>query len=200
MKHKTLSRSNIKHQTTLIIEHCEPELSTWLLLEYQHCVKIWEKTIVFTRVHDKKSEKKLTTLGIVEPRTANEMFAGKKCIILDPLAKKPLTTRDFEKLDGIIIGGILGYKKPRGRTKELITKHSSFESRHLGKIQLTIDSAVFVAKAIMLGMKLSDIEITTEVEIVHNEIHSTILPFGYPILNNTVIFTPGLIEYLQKTM
>lgn len=188
----------MKPQTTLIIEHCEQELSEWLMLEYKHSVKIWEKPVLFTRVYDKKTEKKLSTLGNVESKTANEAFEKKKCIILDPLAKKPLTPSDFTTLDGIIVGGILGYEKPQGRTKELITAHSSFETRHIGKIQLTIDSAVFVAKAIMLGMKLSEIEITTEVEIIHDKIHSTILPFGYPIIENKPIITPGLIEYLCK--
>ncbi len=187
----------MKHQTKLIIEHCEPVLSQWLMLEYKHAVKIWEKPVLFTRVYDKKTEKKLTTLGNIEQKTANEVFSHKKCIILDPLAKKPLTTKDFRHLDGIIVGGILGYEKPQGRTQELITKHSSFETRHIGNIQLTIDSAVFVAKAIMLGLRLSDIEITTEVEIIHDAIHSTILPFGYPVLENKPVITPGLVDYLS---
>ncbi|MBE3139189.1 MAG: hypothetical protein IMZ53_01245, partial [Thermoplasmata archaeon] len=31
----------MKKQPLLIIEHCEPKLSEWLLLEYKHAVKLW---------------------------------------------------------------------------------------------------------------------------------------------------------------
>ena len=65
-------------------------------------------------------------------------------------------------------------------------------------MQLTIDGAVFVAKQIALGKKLNDIEIAYELEIIHDPIHSTILPFGYPIVNDKPIITPGLIEYLSE--
>jgi ribosome biogenesis SPOUT family RNA methylase Rps3 len=187
-----------KKQCILVIEHCEKDLSEWLMLEYKHSVKIWEGKTVFTNVSNKKTMTTLQKLGMVEKKKANDFFYDKNCIILDPLAKKQLIPSDFSNLDAIIVGGILGYEKPKGRTKELLSDTSSFETRHIGKIQLTIDSAVFVAKAIMLGMKLSDIEITNEIEIVHDKIHSTILPFGYPIVDNTPIITPGLVEYITK--
>jgi len=96
----------------------------------------------------------------------------------------------------IIIGGLLGYEKPQGRTKTLITDVSRFETRHLGKLQLSIDGAAFVAKAISLGLNLEDIEIAREIEIIHDDVHSTILPFGYPVMDNKPIITPGLVEYL----
>lgn len=185
-------------QTTLVIEHCEPELSEWLLLEYQHAVKIWAGKIVFTRVNDKKTANSLKKLAKVEKRKAKDLLYGKKCIVLDPQSKKTLSTRDFSNLDAIIIGGILGYEKPRGRTKKLISDKSGFETRNIGKIQLTIDGTVFVAKAISLGLKLKDIEIAREIEIIHDSVHSTILPFGYPIIDNNPVITPGLIEYLSK--
>ena len=72
------------------------------------------------------------------------------------------------------------------------------ESRNIGKTQLSIDGAVFVAKAIMLGMRLEEIEIASELEIMHDDGHSTILPFGYPIVDGKVILTPGLVEYLSE--
>jgi ribosome biogenesis SPOUT family RNA methylase Rps3 len=35
----------------LVIEHCEPDVSKWLLLEYKHSVKIWGKNnTIFTNV------------------------------------------------------------------------------------------------------------------------------------------------------
>jgi ribosome biogenesis SPOUT family RNA methylase Rps3 len=188
----------MKKRSVLVIEHCEAELSEWLMLEYKHSAKLWDDEILFTNAGDGKTVKALRSLGMVEKKKAKEVFCDKNCIVLDPQSKKPLTTKDFVRLDAIIVGGILGYEKPQGRTKKLLSDKSGFETRHIGKIQLTIDGAVFVAKAISLGMKLSDIEITYEIEIVHDSVHSTILPFGYPVVNNTPIITPGLVEYLTK--
>ena len=189
---------HMKKQPKMVIEHCEPAPSEWLMLEYRHAAKIWPGKIVFTRVSDKKTAESLKKLGKVEKQKAKDLLHGKKCIVLDPQSKKTLSTRDFSNLDAIIVGGILGYEKPRGRTKKLITHKSGFETRNIGKIQLTIDGAVFVANAISLGLKLKDIEIAREIEIIHDSVHSTILPFGYPVINDTPVITPGLVEYLDK--
>ncbi|MDH7516857.1 MAG: hypothetical protein QHH19_00685 [Candidatus Thermoplasmatota archaeon] len=188
----------MKKQLVLVIEHCEPILSEWLKLEYKHAVKLWDGETIFTRVNDKKTTNFLKKISKVEKKKAKEILGNKKCIVLDPQAKKPLTTKDFSKIDALIVGGILGYEKPKGRTKKMISNKSGFETRHLGKTQLTIDGAVFVAKAISLGLRLCDIEIANEIEIVHDSVHSTILPFGYPIINDKPVITPGLIEYLTR--
>jgi ribosome biogenesis SPOUT family RNA methylase Rps3 len=188
----------MKKQPLLIIEHCEPILSQWLLLEYKHAAKLWGANLVFTRVAENKTARILKKLGSVEKEKAKNVFCNKQCIVLDPQAKKPLTPKDCLTADALIIGGLLGYEKPRGRTKKLISDKTSFQTRHLGKHQLSIDGAVFVTKAICLGLNLKDIEIAGEVEIIHDQIHSTILPFGYPIIENKPVITPGLIEYLTK--
>ncbi len=185
-----------KKQPLLIIEHCEPTLSEWLMLEYKHAAKLWNGTLVFTRVTDKKTAHIIQKLGIVEKEKAKDVFSGKKCIVLDPQAKKPLTPKDCIIADAVIIGGLLGYEKPRGRTKKLISDASGFISRHLGKYQLSIDGAVFVTKTVCLGLNLKDIEIAREVEIIHDKVHSTILPFGYPVIEDKPVITPGLIKYL----
>jgi ribosome biogenesis SPOUT family RNA methylase Rps3 len=185
-------------QPILAIEHYEPELSAWLLLEYKHCAKLWKKNLVFTRVTQKKTEKVLQKFGCVEKEKADTVFSGKRGIILDPQAKKPLTPKDCHTFDVIVVGGLLGYEKPHGRTKKMISDKSSFETRHLGSIQLSIDGAVFITKAICLGMKLSEIEIAREIEIIQDPVHSTILPFGYPVIENHPVITPGLVEYLTR--
>ena len=188
----------MKKQPQLVIEHCEPELSEWLLLEYKHTAKLWKKNLVFTKVVDKKTLNILQKLGSVKKEKVKNVFSNKKCIILDPQAKKPLTPKDCSDADVIIIGGLLGYEKPHGRTKRLISDTSGFTTRHLGKLQLSIDGTAFVTKAICLGLNLKDIEIAREIEIIHDRIHSTILPFGYPIIENKPVITPGLINYLIK--
>jgi len=187
----------MKKQPTLVIEHCEPTLSEWLMLEYKHAAKLWDGSLVFTRVTDKKTTTVLQKLGTVEKKKAKDAFSKKKCIVLDPQAKKPLTPKDCQTFDVIIIGGLLGYEKPQGRTKKMITDETTFETRHLGPLQLSIDGAVFVTKAICLGLNLKDIEIARELEIIHDQVHSTILPFGYPVIDNIPMITPGLIRYLK---
>ena len=188
----------MKKYPTLVIEHCEPSLSEWLMLEYKHAAKLWDDALLFTRVTDKKTAQVLQKLGKTEKKKAKDVYSKKKCIILDPQAKKPLSPKDCQTFDVIIIGGLLGYEKPQGRTKQMITNETTFETRHLGPLQLTIDGAVFVTKAICLGLNLKDIEITREIEIIHNPIHSTILPFGYPVIDNVPMITPGLVKYLTK--
>jgi len=185
-------------ETTLAIEHCERGLSDWLTLEYRHAAAIWTPYVLFTNVKTQTVATKLRALGKVTNKSANDHLKGRRCLILDPKATTPLTTKDFAGLHAVIIGGILGYKNPRGRTKALISDHSTFETRHIGPIQLTIDGAALVAKAIALGMTLKNIEIAYEVEITHDPVHSTILPFGYPILDGKPIITPGLIDYLTR--
>jgi ribosome biogenesis SPOUT family RNA methylase Rps3 len=139
-------------QPILAIEHCEQELSPWLLLEYQHCAKIWEHNLIFTRVTRRKTAERLKPLGRVAAEKADSVFSGKQGIILDPQAKKPLEPHDCQTSDVVVIGGLLGFEHPKGRTKTMISDVSRFTTRHLGSIQLSIDGAAFVTKAICLGM------------------------------------------------
>ncbi|MBN1280578.1 MAG: hypothetical protein JXA00_02915 [Candidatus Thermoplasmatota archaeon] len=189
----------MKRKPILVIEHCEPTLSEWLMLEYKHAAKLWGDKLVFTRVSRKKTSEVLQHLGQVTSKKAKDFYAQRKCVVLDPQAKKPLTSKDCATFDVLIIGGLLGYENPQGRTKTMIADETAFQTRHLGLLQLSIDGAVFVTKAICLGMNLKDIEIAQEIEIVHDAVHSTILPFGYPLINNTPMITPGLVKYLIKS-
>ncbi len=187
-----------KKHPLLVIEHCEPTLSEWLLLEYKHAAKLWKGNLMFTRVTDSKTSKVLQKLGTVKKENAKDLYSTQNCIILDPQAKKPLIPKDCTTADVLIVGGLLGYEKPQGRTTTLISSSSGFPTRHLGPLQLSIDGAVFVIKAICLGLHLKDIEIATEIEIIHDPVHSTILPFGYPIVNDKPVITPGLVDYLSN--
>jgi ribosome biogenesis SPOUT family RNA methylase Rps3 len=187
----------MKESPILVIEHCESTLSPWLLLEYKNVAKLWDGTLVFTRVTEKKTARVLQKYGRIEPRKAMDVFSKKRCLILDPQAKTPFLSRDCQTHDVIIVGGLLGYEKPRGRTKKMITDETRFPTRHLGERQLSIDGAVFVIKAVCLGLSLKDIEIAHEVEIIHDSIHSTILPFGYPMIDGNPMITPGLVKLLS---
>ncbi|MDI6708976.1 MAG: hypothetical protein QME47_07840 [Candidatus Thermoplasmatota archaeon] len=104
-------------------------------------------------------------------------------------------------MEEIVIGGILGNEKLTGKTKLLITdrlKKSDTKARNLGKSQLSIDIAAFVAKLVYLGMGLKDIDIADELEILFDNSYSIILPYGYPIIGGNVIITPKLVDYLSS--
>ncbi|HVL87251.1 MAG TPA: hypothetical protein VM681_04470, partial [Candidatus Thermoplasmatota archaeon] len=69
-------------------------------------------------------------------------------------------------------------------------------ARNLGPIQLPIDVAVLVCALVREGGRLEDVELTTEVEIRHDDSHVTVLPYGYPVVDGRVLLTPGLAEHL----
>ena len=197
----------------LIVENLE-NYSEWLMLEYRHCASLW-KNILFTNVKDKRMKTFLSEFTEVEHESVTEM--NEKLIVLDPLAKKKLKTSDFNNIDGVVVGGILGYEKLTGRTKKLISDklkttftrnfgnkfprslcYASHITRNLGKKQMPIDIAAFVAKMIYLGEKIENIELTNQLEIKFDDNYSVILPYAYPIVDNKVIVTPGLVEYLRQ--
>lgn len=178
----------------LIIEHMEEEISEWLLLEYEHASALWEGEVWFTNV--RKGRERLSSIGRVFEERACQLFS--EAIVLDPKAEKPLTQEDFYTGLPVVVGGILGYEKPLGRTAEITESFEVAHPRNLGKVQLSIDSACLVAKLISLGFSLEDLEITSEVEIQTGEGESVILPYGYLVLEGSVILTPGLVDYLIR--
>ncbi len=184
-------------EITMFVENLE-NYSEWLMLEYKHSALLWEN-IVFTNVKDKQMKNFLSELGDVNHESITQMN-NKKLIVLDPKAEKQLSSSDFNNADGIVVGGILGYDKPKGRTKKLITDKSDKKTagiRNLGKRQMPIDIAVFVAKMIYMGEKIENVELTDQLEIKFDDEYSVVLPYAYPVVNNKVLVTPGLVEYLR---
>ena len=178
----------------IVIENLEP-ITEWVLLEYRHASKIAMGNIIFTNVDDKRLEK----LGKVYRESFTEVVEPDKTIILDPSADKPLRTEDFEKYRYFVIGGICGDYPQKNRTRELISSRlPAAERRNLGKKQLTTDSAVLMIMLVYAGERIEDIEVTDSVEIRYSENESTVLPFGYIVMENRVIITPGLIELLVR--
>ena len=195
-----MSSSRSTGVTVLVIENCEEKPTDWLLAEYSHSASLWPGT-VFTGARDSEMNAALAKMGKTVKEDVLEYTGGEGCIILDHQSPLALKTEDFERARFIVVGGILGYDRPMGRTKKFITSRFGEGKnvfRNLGKIQLTIDSAVFVARAIYLGAKIEEIELTSEVEIKWDEVHSTLLPYGYPVVGGKVLITPGLIEILRN--
>ncbi len=183
---------------TYIIEHLEPKLWPWCIIEYKHISKIVGKNnLLFTNL--KKTDfKKLNKYGKVSDNKARE-FSLKNACLLDPESKKTLTSKEAKKYSYFIFGGILGDYPPRKRTKSELTRFiKNTKIRNLGKHQLSTDNAVFVVKQLCNGKNLEDIKFQDEVEIKINKIESTILPFKYPIVNGKPNISKELVKYLKK--
>ncbi|MBX8630980.1 MAG: hypothetical protein KIY12_00455 [Thermoplasmata archaeon] len=187
-------------EPVMVVENCEEELSDWLLSEYRHCAELWPGT-VFTKVKRKQDRRIISDFAVARQEDALTFTGGRGCIILDHKAEKTLTRSEMFSHRYLIVGGILGYDRPLGRTAKLITRRFDPRkniTRNMGTVQMTIDSAVFVARAMLLGASLKDIEITERVEVKWDDTHSTILPYGYPLIDGRVIITPGLLDVLSK--
>ena len=185
-----------------VVEHLEPELYEWCLIEYEHISKIVDKNnLIFTNIKNKKNIKKLKKYGAVYRKGIAELNFNNICA-LSQYSKKTLTTKDKNKFQYFVFGGILGDNPAKKRTNTLINnlKKSKikFGTRNLGKKQMPTDTAIYVAKKILDGIKLSDFKFVDELEIEINENESVTLPFRYVIENNKLIINEKLVEYLRN--
>ncbi len=183
----------------MIIENLEPRLSAWVMLEYAHAVELWGEGVTFTNVHGKAMQRKLQSLpgAHVSGRRVDGLDVG-RAIILDPSSKRPLTPEDCRKSDALVVGGILGGQVMRGRTAKLLTRRAKLPARNLGPIQLPIDVAVFACRAIALGASLVELEFTDGLTVRYEDGMEVELPYGYPVVDQHVIMTPGLMEYIAE--
>jgi len=175
-----------------VIEHLEPRLFRWCILEYRHISEIAGKdNVMFTNVRDKDAQK-LKRYGKVSSRSVTALGLKNACV-LDPFAKKTLSSED--DFDYLVLGGILGDEPMRERTKKELALDA--ERRNLGRAQFSTDTAVYVAKHIMDGGKMSDLEFEDEIELDIREGESVILPFRYVIEKGKPLLPEGLVKFLK---
>ena len=179
-----------------IIEHLEPELFKWCLLEYQHISSIVGKNnLIFANIK-KKDSKKLSSLGKVEFKSVKKLNLKRVCI-LDPFATKTLSPKDSEIFDYLILGGILGNEPMDRRTKKELSM-PGIPRRNLGKKQMSTDTAVLVShKIVNKSIPLNKLKFKDEIEIKIGKNLSTILPYRYLLEKNKVVLPKGLIKYLK---
>lgn len=191
-------RTVIAMKPLFVIEHLEPKMSKWLLYEYTHASQIaGKKHLMFTNVKGKRDAAELYKLGMVEERSAIEIFKPEKVIVLDPNAEQPLKPQDFKGIEAIIVGGILGDNPPKGRTFRLITKRfQKATARNLGKPQFSIDGAIYVAKLVSQGTPLEKIRVKKGLTLKLNENAEIYLPYAYPLKNGKPVISRKLIAYL----
>lgn len=183
-----------------IIEHLEPKVWPWCLIEYKNISKIvGKKNLWFTNVRtDTKTLKKLENLGKVSRRPVKTLDLKKACV-LDPEAEEKLTPRGAKNFDYFIFGGILGDYPPKKRTrKEITSKIKHAKARNIGKKQFSTDNAVLVTKKILRGKPLSEIKFKDKLTIKINEIESIELPFCYPIIKGKAHISKDLVHFLKN--
>jgi len=189
-----------------IIEHLEPVVSRWVWYEYKHTSKIVGKDkLIITNVKDPRERAKLLEIAskVYEESIINLPFDKRKLIILDPQANRALTPNDFNNDVYVVIGGIMGDYPPKGRTKILLSdKIPEAIKRNIGKEQFSVDGAAYVALQIAKGKTLEQIPFITNLEIKVNEIdgmiHTIVLPYSYPLVNNRPLISQELVNYLKN--
>jgi ribosome biogenesis SPOUT family RNA methylase Rps3 len=183
---------------TYIIEHLEPELYEWCMIEYKEISKIIGKENLWFSNIKEKDKKKLEAYGKVLPQSIKRIKLNSACV-LDPNSDIALTPDDAKKFKYFIFGGILGDYPPKQRTKAELTPFiKNAEARNIGKEQLSTDNAVLVTKLIANGAPLEKIKFQNGLDIKINEIESTHLPFRYPLINNKPHISQELVDYIKK--
>ena len=182
-----------------IIEHLEPRLWPWCVMEYKHISKlVGRKNLWFTNIKQASEAKKLSKYGEIIPASVSKLNLKHACI-LDPEAKRTLTPQSARKYSYFIFGGILGDYPPKKRTKkELTNKFKHIPSFNIGKQQMSTDNAVYTVKQIVEGKSLNKLKFQDELEIKINKIESIILPYRYNLIKGKPIISPELITYLKR--
>ncbi len=190
-----------------IIEHLEPELYDWCLIEYEHISKIVGKdNLTFTNIKNKKEQNKLKKYGEVYGKSISELklnnSKSKNICILSQYSEITLKTSDKNKFEYLVFGGILGDNPAKKRTIDLTKKLEkeglNFEARNLGEKQMPTDTAVYVAKKILDGKKLNELKFVDELEIEINENESVNVNFRYAVDNKKLVINEKLVDYLRE--
>jgi len=180
-----------------IIEHLEPELFEWCLIEYEHISEtVGKENLWFTNI--KSSDvKKLLKFGKVFSESVRNMDLNSACV-LDPESDNTLSPTD--NFEYYIFGGILGDYPPKKRTKKELTKFIvNVQTRNIGKEQMSTDNAVFTVKQIVeKGKKFNELEFIDNASIEINEFESVDLPYRYNLVDDKPFMSLKIKNYLIK--
>lgn len=186
-----------------VIEHCEPEFSPWLILEYRHSSLIYGKEhILFTNIPERYI-KIMSRYGRVSEKSIVELVLRgninpEEIVILDPSAPLSLTYSDLASAKYIVIGGILGDHPPRGRTRLHITSKmpQNVRARNIGNGQYSIDGAIYYVQYLWQNKSANGFKFVDgiTIETLSGYIY---LPFRYPLINNKPLLADGLEYYLK---
>lgn len=187
-----------------IVEVLEPFVSKWMFLEIQHVsMLVGYENMWITRVRRRCEREVLARVSSrvyresvveLEEKLASEYD---RLIVLDPSAEEALSPMDFSGGRAVVvIGGIMGAHPPLGRTRsELTQKLRKPTPRSLGRFQLTIDGAAFIAREICCGKELQELELLRGLTI-HTRLGTLQLPYAYPMRDGVPVVAPGEIDYI----
>jgi len=192
-----------KKKPIYIIEHLEPELFEWCLIEYQHISEtVGKENLWFTNISNEKARKKLEKFGKVYSESIKKlgrMIDFSKICVLDPEADKLLVTGDSRVYDYFLFGGILGDYPPKKRTKKELTKFiSGSGERHIGKEQMSTDNAVYTVKEILDGKKFEELKFKDKISIHLDKFEFVDLPYRYNLVNGKPFMSSQIPVYLKK--
>lgn len=187
-------------QKIFIIEHLEPELYEWCLIEYENISKIVGKeNLWFTNVSKKDEEQKLIPLGSVFSKSVKEMHLENSCI-LDPESNVLLSPENSSNIEYFIFGGILGDYPPRKRTElELSQFMKEVKTFNIEKEQMSTDNAVYTVKKIVVDkIPFSSLKFQDTIEIKINKQLTTELPYRYNIIDGKPMISDKLVKLIIK--
>ena len=188
--------------TKFIIEHLEPRLWKWCIVEYTHISEfVGKNNLIFTNIIKPADKIKLSKLGKVYKESIKELQTKsefKNLCILDPGAKQTLQPSD-NKFNYILLGGILGDFPPKKRTKKELTSYlNRIPIRNLGKNQMSTNTAAYVAWKIINGIPLKQIKFMRKLVVKINESEEIELPFKFVVENNKPVLAKGYIKMIKE--
>lgn len=189
---------NMKEKKKIyIIEHLEPQLWPWCVIEYENISKtVGKNNLWFTNIK-KKDKNKLKKHGKVFHESVSELRLRNICI-LDPAATETLAPHETE-YEYFIFGGILGDYPPKQRTKEELTPKIHGKVRNIGKEQMSTDNAVYVVHQIAnKKKKIEKIPFQDNVSIEINSMESVELPYRYALVKGKPFMSKKIVEHLKK--
>lgn len=186
-----------KSKQIYVIEHLEPKLGKWTMIEYGHISKIVRKSnLWFTNI--KHPNKNLKNYGKAIKESVSKLDLDRVCI-LDPESNIMLSPKEAKSFRYFIFGGILGDYPPKKRTKKELTqfiRHAKV--RNIGKRQMSTDNAVKVVHEIASGTPLSELKFKYKIELPMRKCESLILPYQYLLVNGKPFMSLELLEFLKR--
>lgn len=186
-----------------VIEHLEPKMYEWCILEYSHIsLRLGKENVIFTNVR-KEDHHLIQEIGTVYEESIHDLAKKEgsefsRLCLLDPKAEDDLIPLDINNFTHFVFGGILGDHPMKGRTEKHFSTLKA-EKRRLGDKQMSTDTAVIVCHKILdENQFFLNLEFQDGIEIQLDEGYSQVFPYRYLIEEGKLVFTPGLIELLEK--
>ncbi|KAF2720775.1 DUF431-domain-containing protein [Polychaeton citri CBS 116435] len=195
----------VASQKTYVVEHLDPELEEWQVLEYTTIAKECAKANASFKLTG-VPQSLLDTLpkqlaALASSSTIEQIYGvegkGRICL-LDPKGASDLAPADGNDFDIFLFGGILGDDPPRDRTSELRAK--GFQGRRLGKEQMTTDTAARVTRIVVQeDIPLDQIPYVNQPDIEVTAGETVSMPFKYvKAADGRPIMPEGMHELLAQ--